>query len=69
MRRLDPSTDIDGHDSAHKLAILSALAFGHPMALQAVACSGIRAVTAQDITYAAEFGYHIKLLAIAERGR
>lgn len=64
----DPSTDIDGHDSAHKLAILSALAFGHPMALQAVACCGIRAVTAQDITYAAELGYHIKLLAIAERG-
>ena len=64
----DPSTDIDGHDSAHKLAILSALAFGHPITLAAVAISGIRAVTAQDITYAAELGYHIKLLAIAERG-
>ncbi|MFN5174500.1 MAG: homoserine dehydrogenase [Holosporaceae bacterium] len=64
----NPSTDIDGHDSAHKLAILSALAFGHPIILSAVAISGIRAVTAQDITYAAELGYHIKLLAIAERG-
>jgi homoserine dehydrogenase len=62
----DPATDIDGHDTAHKLAILSALAFGHPIDLGAVALSGIRAVTAQDIRYAAELGYHIKLLGITE---
>jgi len=63
----DPSTDIDGIDTAHKLAILAALAFGRPVSFDAVHVEGIRAVSAQDIAYAAELGYRIKLLGIARR--
>jgi len=61
----DPSFDIDGIDAAHKLAILAALAFGRPVAFDAVYVEGIRAISALDIAFAAEFGYRIKLLGIA----
>ncbi len=61
----DPSTDIDGIDSAHKLAILAALAFGRPVDFASVHVEGIRHVAALDIRYAAELGYRIKLLGIA----
>jgi homoserine dehydrogenase len=61
----DPSFDIDGIDAAHKLAILTALAFGRPVAFEAVHIEGIRQVSALDIGYAAELGYRIKLLGIA----
>ena len=64
----DPSFDIDGIDSAHKLAILAALAFGQPVAFDAVHVEGIRGVSALDIAYAGELGYRIKLLGIARRG-
>ncbi len=63
----DPSFDVDGIDAAHKLAILAALAFGRPVAFEAVHVEGIRGVTALDIGFATELGYRIKLLGIARR--
>ncbi len=64
----DPSFDIDGIDAAHKLAILAALAFGRPVAFDAVHVEGIRTVSALDIGFAAELGYGIKLLGLARAG-
>jgi homoserine dehydrogenase len=61
----DPSFDIDGIDAAHKLAILAALAFGRPVAFDAVYVEGIRRISALDIAFATELGYRIKLLGIA----
>ena len=63
----DPATDIDGVDAAHKLAILAALAFGQPVAFDAVHVEGIRHVSALDMAFAEELGYRIKLLGIARR--
>jgi homoserine dehydrogenase len=63
----DPSFDIDGIDAAHKLAILAALAFGRPVAFDAVHVEGIRRISALDIAFATELGYRIKLLGIARR--
>ena len=63
----DPSFDIDGIDAAHKLAILAALAFGRPVAFDAVHVEGIRGVSALDIAFAGELGYRIKLLGLARR--
>jgi homoserine dehydrogenase len=62
----DPSFDIDGIDTAHKLAILAALAFGRPVDFAAVHVEGIRGVNALDISFAEELGYRIKLLGIAQ---
>jgi homoserine dehydrogenase len=64
----DPSFDIDGIDAAHKLAILAALAFGRPVAFDAVYVEGIRRISALDIVFATELGYRIKLLGIASHG-
>lgn len=61
----DPSFDIDGVDAAHKLAILAALAFGRPVAFEAVHVEGIRRISAVDIAFANELGYRIKLLGLA----
>ena len=63
----DPSFDIDGIDAAHKLAILAALAFGRPVAFDAVHVEGIRRVSSLDIAFAGELGYRIKLLGIARQ--
>jgi homoserine dehydrogenase len=63
----DPSFDVDGIDTAHKLAILAALAFGRPVAFEAVHVEGIRQISALDIAYAGELGYRIKLLGLARR--
>ena len=63
----DPAFDIDGVDAAHKLAILSGLAFGCTPDPAAVRTQGIREITAQDIAFAGELGYRIKLLGIARR--
>jgi homoserine dehydrogenase len=63
----DPSFDIDGIDTAHKLAILTAVAFGTEVDLPSVYIEGIRHIGALDITYADELGYAIKLLGIARR--
>ena len=61
----DPSFDIDGIDTAHKLAILTSVAFGCDMNFDAVYVEGIRHVSALDISFAEELGYRIKLLGIA----
>ena len=63
----DPRFDVDGIDSAHKLAILTAVAFACEVNFGAVHTEGIRAVTADDIRFADELGYRIKLLGIARR--
>jgi len=62
----DPTLDIEGLDSAHKLQILATLAFRTSVDLKDIYTEGITAVTRQDIAYAAELGYRIKLLAIAK---
>ncbi len=61
----DPSFDIDGIDTAHKIAILASLAFGTAPNFEAVYTEGISRITPQDIAYAAELGYRIKLLGVA----
>ena len=63
----DPSFDVDGIDSAHKLAILTSLSFGCPINFDQVYVEGIRTITAMDIGFASELGYRIKLLAITKR--
>ena len=61
----DPSFDIDGIDTAHKLAIVASLAFGTKMDLGSMFVEGIRHIDPIDIAYAEELGYRIKLLGIA----
>src|SRR6266446_485462 len=63
----DPAFDIEGVDAAHKLTILSALAFGIPMQLKKCFREGIEKLTRADIGYAEELGYRIKLLGITRR--
>src|SRR3954469_21356724 len=63
----DPTFDIEGIDAAHKLTILSALAFGIPMQFKKAYTEGISKLTQQDIRYAEELGYRIKLLGITKR--
>ena len=63
----DPTNDIEGIDAAYKLTILSNLAFRAKFVPQDVYCEGISNVAARDFLYAKEFGYAIKLLAIAKR--
>ncbi len=63
----DPTFDIDGIDAAHKLALLAALAFGCPPDFDAVHIEGIRHISAQDIAFADEMGYRIKLLGVASK--
>jgi homoserine dehydrogenase len=63
----DPALDIEGHDSAHKLVVLSALAFDRAFSLKDVHVEGITRVTREDIRYAAEMGYTIKLVAAGRR--
>jgi len=65
----DPTFDIEGVDAAHKLTILSALAFGIPMQFGKAYTEGISKLTQEDIGYAEEFGYRIKLLGITRRAR
>ena len=62
----DPTLDVEGLDSAHKLQILATLAFRTSVDLKDIYTEGFTAVTRQDIAYAAELGYRIKLLAIAK---
>lgn len=63
----DPTFDVDGIDTAHKLSILAGLAFQAPVDIAAVTTEGIRPVSASDIQFAEELGYRIKLLGVAER--
>ena len=61
----DPTTDVDGFDAAHKLALLASLAFGTKVDFPGVAVEGIRDVSLDDIDYAGELGHRIKLLGSA----
>ena len=63
----DPTFDIEGIDAAHKLAILSSIAFGVPINIDAVYTEGISKLAKEDIKYAEQLGYRIKLLAITKR--
>ena len=62
----DPFLDIEGFDSAHKLAILISLAYGMEIALDDIYVQGITKISPMDIQFAKEFGYAIKLLAISK---
>jgi homoserine dehydrogenase len=64
----DPSLDVGGHDTAHKLALLASLAFGIRPSLDHMTVEGIEKVTPEDIAFAREFGYRIKLLGVARQG-
>jgi homoserine dehydrogenase len=63
----DPSFDVDGHDTAQKLAILASLAFGTKVSQSAVYVEGISSITPEDLRAAAELGYRVKLLGVAVR--
>jgi homoserine dehydrogenase len=62
----DPTLDVEGIDSAHKLVILASLSYGIPLSFDSVHREGISKVSPQDIEFASEFGYKVKLLAIAK---
>lgn len=64
---MDPSFDVDGIDTAHKLMIMAATAFGIRLRFNAVHIEGIRDIEVQDVAYAEELGYKIKHLGIAKR--
>ncbi|MEN9424950.1 MAG: hypothetical protein RL122_2333 [Pseudomonadota bacterium] len=63
----DPTFDVEGIDAGHKLTILSSIAFGIPLQFKQTYTEGISKITAEDVSYAAELGYRIKLLGIARR--
>ena len=63
----DPTFDIEGNDTAHKLSILTSLAFGTKIAADDIYLEGISNITQADIRAAAELGYRIKLLGVAQR--
>ena len=63
----DPTLDVGGGDTAHKLALLSALAFGVAPDLSAMKVEGIQHITPDDIAFASEFGFRIKLLGVTRR--
>jgi homoserine dehydrogenase len=62
-----PTLDVDGTDAAHKLAILISLAFGVPVSFQSIYREGIDRLTPDDLQFASQFGYCIKLLAVARK--
>lgn len=62
----DPNLDVGGIDAGHKLSILAAIAYGARVNFDAVALEGIQHITLEDITYAADMGYRIKLLGVAQ---
>ncbi|MEN6428194.1 MAG: homoserine dehydrogenase [Phycisphaerales bacterium] len=63
----DPTLDISGGDSAHKLAILASIAFGCEITLDDIFVEGIEAISKEDLRYGREMGYCLKLLAIAQK--
>jgi homoserine dehydrogenase len=63
----DPSFDVGGIDTAHKLSLLASLAFGAEVNFDAVSIEGIEAIGSEDIAYARELGYRIKLLGVATK--
>ena len=67
LAEADPTLDVSGGDSAHKLAILASLAFGQRVDFDAIPVRGIDTLDLSDVVYAQELGYVVKLLAIAQR--
>ena len=65
----DPTLDISGGDSAHKLAILASIAFGYEILHKDIFVEGIEAVSKDDIRYGGEMGYILKLLAIGQKNK
>ncbi len=63
----DPTFDVEGVDAAHKLTILAAIAFGVPLQFERAYVEGITRIAREDVAYAEELGYRIKLLGIARR--
>jgi homoserine dehydrogenase len=63
----DPALDVGGGDTAHKLALLASLAFGTAPQMQGMTIEGIEHITTDDIGFAREFGFRIKLLGVARR--
>jgi len=63
----DPTVDVEGIDAAHKLTIMSAIAFGMPMKFEQAYTEGITKLQQTDIKYAEELGYRVKLLGITKR--
>ncbi|MBO6702931.1 MAG: homoserine dehydrogenase [Pseudomonadales bacterium] len=63
----DPTFDVEGIDAAHKLTILASIAFGIPLNFEAMYTEGISRITSDDIQFAAELGYCIKHLGVAQR--
>jgi len=63
----DPTFDIEGVDAAHKLSIMAAIGFGIPVQFEKAHVEGISKLAQEDIRYAEELGYRIKLLGIAKR--
>lgn len=63
----DPTYDIEGIDAAHKITLMAAIAFGIPVQFSKVYTEGITKLTGEDIRYAEELGYRIKLLGITKR--
>jgi len=63
----DPTFDVEGIDAAHKLCILSSIAFGIPLKFESVYTEGISSVSTEDVVYANQLGYRIKHLGIARR--
>ncbi|WP_136680409.1 homoserine dehydrogenase [Neptunomonas sp. XY-337] len=63
----DPTFDVEGIDAAHKLTILSSIAFGIPLQFDKAFTEGISKVTPEDVTYAEELGYRIKHLGVSRR--
>ncbi len=63
----DPTFDIEGVDAAHKVTLMSAIAFGIPVQFEKAYVEGISKLAAQDIKYAEQLGYRIKLLGITKR--
>ncbi|MGB0845241.1 MAG: homoserine dehydrogenase [Thiolinea sp.] len=63
----DPTFDVEGIDAAHKLTILSSIAYGTPLQFERTYTEGISRITAEDVSYAGELGYNIKHLGIARR--
>ncbi len=68
LAEADPSYDVDGIDTAHKLSILLSLAYGIHLPPERIFTEGIRSISPLDIRYAEKFGWRIKLLAIARQG-
>jgi len=63
----DPTFDVEGIDAAHKLTILSSIAYGIPLQFENCFCEGIGGITPEDVEYAEELGYRIKHLGVSRR--